>query len=183
MTRAQRRTIGALLVAAVAVLALVGAYLVLAPTARAAEPPTPPSVVAIHTDPDQTGIHQSAYTGRYYRPVDEAYRRCIAQREGRGQYWITGRNGYYQGTYQMTPALVRGAAWEMTPELRALWPDRWRTIRNALLDTPGHRWGRYWQDMAFWTILNVDGAREGAAHWSGGRFTCTPGMTTLVGNR
>lgn len=150
---------------------------------RAATPPFPPAVVATKADPDQTGVRSSAYTGRYYRAVDENYRRCIAQREGRGQYWITGRNGFYQGTYQMTPALVRGAAWMMTAELRAMWPTHWRVVRDTLLDTPGHLWSRFYADMAFWTVLGWNGPRSGAHHWAGGRFTCTPGMTHSVGNR
>lgn len=166
--------------------ALLAALAFLTPTGVPAEwtpPASPPSVVAVKSDPGQTGVRASAYRGRWFDQRDEEYRKCIAQREGRGQYWVTGSNGFYESTYQMTDALVRGAAWEMTPELRAMYPERWRLIRNALLDTPGHLWGRFWMDMAFWTILNVDGPREGAAHWFGGRFTCTPGMPDWGGPR
>lgn len=148
----------------------------LATTAHAVTPPTPPSVVATRSDPDQTGVRSSAYTGRYYRAVDEGYRRCIFTRESNANYASTGNNGGYQGGYQMTRALARGAAWMMAPEIRANWPDHWRLVRDLLLDTPASRWSRYWQDAAFWTVLNWDHDRRGAFHWSGGRWACWPGM-------
>lgn len=144
--------------------------------AHAATPPVPPSVVATRDDPDQTGVRASAYTGKYYRAVDEGYRRCIVARESNSNYTSTGRNGYYQGAYQMTQALARGAAWMMTAEIRATWPDHWRVVRDTLLDTPAHRWSRYWQDAAFWTVLGWDHDRRGAFHWAGGRYSCVPGM-------
>lgn len=147
-----------------------------APVAKTATPPTPPPVVAMPSDPDQTGVRASAYTGRYYRAVDEGYRRCVAFREGRGFYGGTGANGYYQSTYQMTQALVRGAAWMMTDELREMWPDRWRVVRDTLLDTPGHLWRRFYMDMAWWTVANWNGPRSGVRHWYLAGSRCVPGM-------
>lgn len=142
--------------------------------AHAATPPVPPSVVAAKTDPQ--GPQPSAYTGKYYRAADEGYRLCIFARESNSNLRSTGRNGYYQGGYQFTQALARGAAWEMAPELRALWPKHWRVIRNLLIETPMSRWSRWYQDAAFYTIQNVDGVHEGAPHWAGGRWACWPGM-------
>ena len=74
-------------------------------------PTAPIPVVTQPSDPSQNGIAPSAYRGRYFRAALEPFRKCIAQREGRGQYGVTGSNGYYEGTYQMTDALAVGAGW------------------------------------------------------------------------
>lgn len=133
-------------------------------------PAQPP---AIHTPKvENTGAQASAYQGRYYSERLERFRLCVGQREGRFQYWGTGSNGRYQGTYQMTPELIRGAAWMMTRELRATYPSAWRAIRDALLETPGHKWSRFYQDMAFFTIASWRSPGSGAKHWSGGRYSC-----------
>jgi hypothetical protein len=162
-------------------LALAAVIALAAPADHAGHAPT--SVLAGKADPGQTGIQPSAYVGRYYRAALEPFRKCIAQREGRGQYWITGSGGRYQSTYQMTPALVRGAAWMMTAELKAMHPKAWRGIRDTLLRTPGSRWHRQYMDQAFWTIVNWDHDLAGAPHWAGGRFHCTPGMRHWGGPR
>lgn len=175
MTPGERLARALLVVGMIVAFALLIAVLAASP-AHAATPPVPPSVVATRDDPDQTGVRASAYTGWYYRPADEGYRRCVAFREGRGFYGGTGRNGFYQSTYQMTNALVRGAAWMMTDELKSMWPDRWRLIRNTLLDTPGHLWHRFWMDMAWWTVVNWDGPRSGVRHWHLAGSRCVPGM-------
>lgn len=147
-------------------------------------PEKPPAPVAAKSDPNQTGRQPSAYTGKYYHPDLEPYRQCVGQREGRFQYWVTGSNGFYESTYQMTDALVRGAAWMITPELKRTYgPEKGREIRDTLLDTPGSRWSRFYMDMAFWTILNWEHKTSGAHHWAGGRFSCQPGMSNYGGNR
>jgi hypothetical protein len=143
-----------------------------------------PVVSATRSDPNQTGRKPSAYEGIYYRKTFEPYRQCVAQREGRHQYWVTGNNGRYQSTYQMTPALVRGAAWMMTAELKSTYgKSKGLRIRNTLLETPGKRWARQWMDQAFWTVLNWRGDASGAQHWAGGRFSCYPGMANYGGDR
>lgn len=139
--------------------------------------PPPPTMPKDH--PIQTGMRPSAYTGKYYREVDEQYRRCTAQREGRFQYWTTGSNGYYESTYQMTDALVRGASWMIQPELVKMYgPKVGKHIARTLRETQGRHWHRFYMDMAFWTILNWNGPRSGAHHWAGGRFVCKPGMSS-----
>lgn len=139
----------------------------------ATDPVPPPTSIAT-THPDQTGARPSAYKGRFYRAFMEQYRRCIAQREGRHQYGTTGSGGHYEGTYQMTDALAIGAAWMMQPELKRLFgTTQGRDIAARLRATPMHRWHRFYQDMAFWTVLNINGTGHGARHWAGGRFTCT----------
>ena len=134
-------------------------------------PITPPPVTVSLQAAGQTGERSSAYVGKFYDPSQETFRRCVGQREGRFQYWGTGSMGFYEGTYQMTDALVTGAAWMIGRELRENYPN-WRIIRGQLLDAPGHKWGRFWQDMAFYTILNWRGKGVGATHWAGGRYGC-----------
>lgn len=153
--------------------------------AHAADGPAAPiPVVAQPNDPDQNGIAPSAYRGRYFRAQLEAFRKCIAQREGRGQYGVTGSGGHYEGTYQMTDALAIGAGWMMRDELRHLFGATVGTeIARMLRATPAHLWDRFYQDMAFWTILNWKHDLAGTNHWNGGRFACWPGMTAYGGAR
>ena len=147
-------------------------------------PATPPPPVASKHDPNQTGRQPSAYKGKYFDPSMEPYRQCVAQREGRHQYWVTGSNGYYESTYQMTDALVRGAAWMITPELKATYGAKeGKRIRDILLNTPGRKWSRFYMDMAFWTVVNYEGRASGAFHWYGGRFSCHPDMKHWGGDR
>lgn len=133
----------------------------------------PPPVVMDKSDPIQTGYRPSAYTGQYYNEHQEPYRKCVGQREGRFQYWVTGSNGYYESTYQMTDALVAGASWMMRPELKKMFgKQRGKEIGEQLLKTPGRKWHRFYMDMAFWTILNWKGDWNGKKHWAGGRWRC-----------
>lgn len=165
--------IGALAGAALAVV-------LLAPTGEL--PATPPTVPTAKTDPGQTGIAPSAYRGKYYRAGHEPYRKCVAQREGRGQYWGTGSNGMYLGTYQMTVGLTRGAVWMMTKELRAFYGDkRGKELRDQLFNTKPTRWHRFYWDMAFYTVLNWERDGRGVGHWRGGRFSCSLGMQASHG--
>lgn len=134
---------------------------------------THPPVVAHKSDPVMTGVQASAYTGKFYRAKQERWRKCIGQREGRFQYWGTGANGRYESTYQMTDALVRGAAWMMRPELQRMFgKQQGKAISEKLLRTPGHKWHRFYMDMAFYTILNWDHDWSGKRHWAGGRYAC-----------
>lgn len=132
---------------------------------------------ALFTPGRDAGAQPSAYVGRFYNPDDEGFRRCVAQREGRHQYWVTGANGRYVGTYQFTRALARGAVWMMAKEWADLYgPAKARDMRKKLHAVDPTRWSREVWDQAFWTVLNWSGPRSGARHWAGGRFTCTPGM-------
>lgn len=147
-------------------------------------PSTPPATDVAKTAPSQTGVEPSAYRGKFFRAAQEAYRKCVAQREARGQYWTTGSNGFYLGTYQMTHALAHGAVWMMTPELRRVYGDRrGRQIRDELHNTHPTRWHRFYWDMAFYTILNWEHDGSGAHHWRGGRFHCYLGMKHHGGDR
>ncbi len=148
-------------------------------TQVAAEPPAktsvhvaPPPPTASPSDPAQHGYQPSAYRGSKFRKTQERLRRCIGQREGRFNYSGTGGNGRYQSTYQMTPALLRGAAWMMRPELIATYGKPGAAVFRVLLHTPGHRWSRFYMDAAFYTILNARGDLSGLHHWNGGRYVC-----------
>ena len=151
---------------------MAAAVMIAALLAPAAMPITPPTVSVSVDDPAQTGVRGSAYKGKYYRQHQETFRKCGGEREGRMQYWGTGSMGYYEGTYQMTDALFTGAAWMIGRELKTTYAN-WDVVRAQLLDTPGHKWGRFWQDMAFYTVLNWRGDGVGASHWAGGRYGCT----------
>lgn len=134
---------------------------------------SPPPVAMDAHDPVQTGYQPSAYTGQYYNEYQEPYRKCVGQREGRFQYWVTGSNGFYESTYQMTDALVAGASWMMRPELKKMFGKKRGTeIGEQLLKTPGHKWHRFYMDMAFYTILNWERDWRGKFHWRGGRWHC-----------
>lgn len=147
-------------------------------------PAAPPEVGVPKTAASQTGVAPSTYRGKFFRKAHEPYRMCVAQREGRGQYWGTGSNGMYVGTYQMTRALARGAVWMMTKELRRVYGNSTgRAIREELHSTDPTRWNRFYWDMAFYTVLNWDGNGSGAAHWRGGRFHCHLTMTHWGGAR
>jgi hypothetical protein len=151
----------------------------IAPTGTATATPPPLTASA-----KETGQEPSAYRGKYFSPADERYRVCVAQREGRHQYWVTGSNGMYQGTYQMTRALVSGAVWMAAKEWRELYgPRTAKAMRVELHATDPREYSREVWDQLFWTVLNWDGPRSGAHHWAGGRFSCSPGMTNSVGSR
>lgn len=150
--------------------------------AHAAElPATPP---AINPPGKVEGVKPSAYRGEFYIASQEPYRKCVAQREGRHQYWGTGGNGYYLGTYQMSKPLTRGAVWMITPELKRTYgKKRGKRIRDKLFATKPTKWSRFYWDMAFYTVLNYEYPGSGKHHWRGGRFSCTLGMTDWGGRR
>lgn len=145
---------------------VVAAVIAISPTAA-------PNVVMHKTDKIQTGVQDSAYTGKFYRKSQERVRKCVGQREGRFHYWGTGSNGLYQSTYQMTAPLVRGAAWMMGPELRHMFGKKQgNKIQYRLLHTQGKYWHRFYMDMAWYTIVNWKGVGTGLHHWNGGRYAC-----------
>jgi hypothetical protein len=135
-------------------------------------PVNPVPIVAGKT-PAMTGAQPSAYHGKFYSKPIEKKRLCIGQREGRFQYWGTGSNGLYQGTYQVTKELAIGAAWMMRKELRDMWGHTVGTeISRMLRVTPAHKWNRFYQDMMFFTIANWQHEGSGLKHWRGGRYAC-----------
>lgn len=116
---------------------------------------------------DLTGRKHSLYTGRYYDKSREQYRLCVAKRESTFTGSVRGGGGdRYTGFYQFSPELAQGAAWMMLPEAKAVGLEK--EVRQ-LINTPMNKWPRYYQDWAFWRVLNHG---EGTHHWAGGRYHC-----------
>jgi len=122
---------------------------------------------------DMRGVERTLYRGRFYRPATESLRRCIVERESEGHYDVVSPSGSYFGAYQVSRDLARGATWMMLKEHKRLMGARTaKRVLADLRDKPMNRWPRYWQDAAFFTVMNWEGARSGAAHWAGGRWRC-----------
>jgi hypothetical protein len=118
---------------------------------------------------DLRGFEKSLYRGKYYMPNREQVRRCIMKRESRHNYKAISRGGLWRGAYQMSKPLARGATWEMTREVRKEMGAEGVAILKKLRKTPHHKWNRYWQDRAFWTIWDKG---NGKHHWRGGGQNC-----------
>lgn len=111
---------------------------------------------------DASVVPDTAYTGHYYKvnPA-EGFRKCVAWRESRNSRTAVSRGGH-RGLYQMTPELGHGAAWmmRMAPGERIT-----KAQRVRLQAMPITSWSRYWQDRAFYTVLNARGPASGWKHW------------------
>lgn len=112
---------------------------------------------------DLHGAMGSLYRGRWYSYSAEKNRLCIARRESHSNY-RSGAGSYYQGAYQFSRSLGRGAAWMMLPEVRKEMGAAGERIVTALRSKPVASWNRYWQDRAFFTIWRNG---SGRSHWSG----------------
>ena len=135
-----------------------------------AEPPPP--AVSAHAA-SQTGVESSAYHGTFFRKSQESKRKCIVKRESNGHYFSTNRAHGYFGAYQMNKPLAVGAAWMMRTELRKMFGHTVGTeISRILRTTEPQKWNRFYQDMAWYTIVNWKGTGSGLHHWNGGRFVC-----------
>ena len=121
---------------------------------------------AVGIDPadDRRGIMDSLYRGEWYMPKRDDVRKCIARRESHGNYRAVSAGGDFRGAYQMSEALAIGATWMMQPEVRKEMGERGVDIVQKLRKTSIHKWNRYWQDRAFWTIWAKG---EGRSHWGG----------------
>lgn len=121
---------------------------------------------------DMRGPAASAYHGIYYHADQEWFRRCVAAREGSWTYMVRGGGGgNYYGTYQFHRNFQRGAAYMMASESRRT-HDGLRKDALRLRYVPINKWSRYWQDRAFYTVLNFNGRWTGKHHWNGGRWHC-----------
>jgi hypothetical protein len=110
-------------------------------------------------------VSESTYTGKHYNPRWESWRKCVVWRESRDNPKAANRTSSARGLYQFLDNSWRVSLTHMLiPEHR----DR-RDEVKALRGKPIHHWSRYWQDAAFWTVLN-DGA--GAKHWALQRSAC-----------
>lgn len=107
------------------------------------------------------GIKPSLYRGKYFKPKKgEDFRLCVIERESKGHYKAANRSSSARGAYQFLDSQWRESLIHMLrPEARknGLLPQL-----RKLSDKPIHKWSRYWQDAAFWTVYN---GGEGAKHW------------------
>lgn len=127
---------------------------------------------SVHTR-DVVGVEASLYRGDFYVGGQEDVRRCIVERESNGRYTAVSPGTPYYGAYQMSAALAEGVTWMMLPEHKELLgAETAKSVLAELRQTPASEWPRYWQDAAFSTIYNWEGAASGAAHWRGGRWSC-----------
>jgi hypothetical protein len=112
------------------------------------------------------------YRGRYFHADQESFRRCVGQREGMFHYDVRGGGGgNYYGTYQFSRAFQNGIPYMMAKESRRT-HDGLTKEALALRHKPINQWSRYWQDRAFYTVLNGRSKWSGKSHWSGGRWHC-----------
>lgn len=122
---------------------------------------------------DMRGIERSLYRGRFYHPATESIRKCVIRRESLGYYDVVSPSGSYFGAYQVSRPLARGVTWMMLKEHRALMGrERARQVLTRLRNQPMNTWPRYWQDAAFFTVINWEGLHSGRRHWAGGRVHC-----------
>jgi hypothetical protein len=120
---------------------------------------------------DMTGIAPSLYRGEWYNEKHEGTRRCIIDRESKGDYRAKNRSSSASGAYQFLDRQWRdGLVWMMLEEEPKGSPKR-EEIKQ-LRDVPIRKWNRYYQDRAFWTAYR-DG--HGAHHWHYPPKPCPPG--------
>ncbi len=116
---------------------------------------------AIPADGNAPSVQASIYRGEHYNPRWEAWRKCVVWRESRDNTRAANKSSSARGLYQFLDNAWRVSLTHMLmPEHR----DR-RDEVLALRRSSIHTWPRYWQDAAFWTVLN-DG--DGAKHWAYG---------------
>jgi hypothetical protein len=118
---------------------------------------------------DDHGFMKSLYRGKWYMPKKERVRRCIIDRESNFDYEAVSRGGTYRGAYQFNRALAIGASWMMQREVRKEMGAEGLKLVRALRKTKTHKWNRYWQDRAFWTVWRKG---DGRSHWGSGGARC-----------
>jgi hypothetical protein len=121
---------------------------------------------------DVRGALPSLYRGIYFHADQESFRLCVGNREGSFVYVVRGGGGdNYYGTYQFHRDFQRGAAYMMASESRET-RDGLRDEALELRFKPINRWSRYWQDRAFYTVLNYRGKWTGRHHWNSPGMSC-----------
>jgi muramidase (phage lysozyme) len=110
-------------------------------------------------------VSRSTYTGKHYAPRWEAWRKCVVWRESRDNPKARNRTSSASGTYQfLDRAWRKSLTWMLLPEHK----NQRRDV-IALRAIPINAWPRYWQDAAFWTVLDHG---KGAKHWAAQRSAC-----------
>jgi hypothetical protein len=111
------------------------------------------------------GLMDSLYRGKFYSPKGESFRECVIRRESRADYTAANSTSSARGAYQLLDNAWRDSlVWMLLPEAK----DHGLTEEvKQLREMSIHKWSRYWQDAAFWTVLNYKGPMSGAKHWGG----------------
>ena len=110
-------------------------------------------------------VRPSVYVGQHYAPRWEPWRKCVVWRESRDNPRAANKRSSARGLYQfLDRSWRRSLTYMLMPEHR----DR-RAEVLALRAQPIHHWPRYWQDAAFWTVLDRG---KGARHWAAQRTRC-----------
>lgn len=115
---------------------------------------------------DMHGYEPSLYTGKWYDSKWESTRKCIMQRESRHNYRAANSRSSARGAYQFLDSQWRRSLTFMLMPEHADMKKEVKALRNK----PIHKWNRYWQDAAFYTVWRHG---EGKHHWYlGGRLGC-----------
>jgi hypothetical protein len=121
---------------------------------------------------EMRGYAPSVYRGKYYRAAQEGYRECVMWRESRHRYGLRNQSGSSAaGAYQFLDNSWRKRSgslpWMMHAENKQVYgKEQAKKILRTLQTSPIERWGRAWQDQAFFTALNYNGTWSGKKHWN-----------------
>lgn len=121
---------------------------------------------------DKRGAEPSLYRGIYFHPDQERFRLCVGNREGSFAYMVRGGGGNnYYGTYQFHKNFQNGIPYMMAKESRRTGDGLVKDILK-LRYIPINKWNRYYQDRAFFTVVNYDGKWSGKHHWNSRSHSC-----------
>lgn len=110
-------------------------------------------------------VRDTTYHGKHYAPRWESWRKCVVWRESRDNPRAANRTSSARGLYQFLQS-----NWHISLTHMVMAEHKHRRAEvKALRAKPIHHWSRYWQDAAFWTVL--DGG-AGAKHWAAQRSAC-----------
>jgi hypothetical protein len=119
------------------------------------------SPTVVPADGNAPRVSPSTYQGKHFDARWESWRRCVVWRESRDNAKAANRSSSARGLYQFLDRSWRTSLTHMLiPEHKQR-----RTEVIALRAKPINQWPRYWQDAAFWTVLNKG---TGAKHWAYG---------------
>lgn len=115
---------------------------------------------------DMQGYEPSLYTGKWFDPKWEKTRKCIMDRESNFNYRAANRSSSARGAYQFLDSQWRiSLTYMLMPEHKHM-----KKQVKELRTKPIHKWNRYWQDAAFYTVWRHG---KGAKHWYyGGSLGC-----------
>lgn len=111
---------------------------------------------------DMKGFETSLYQGKWFKPSLRDVRKCIMHRESRFKYAAKNNRSSARGAYQFLDSKWRDSlVWMMLEESKETKDGLASDIRD-LRDQPIHKWSRYFQDRAFYTVWRFG---EGSNHW------------------